>query len=83
MTVSWLNIREARAFGLSDDQERDESRAQRRLNAAIAEMRAAIEDVNSSSVLVEIEPSAFENFISDEFPGREHWDEKLNAARSP
>ena len=36
MTLSWPNIREARAFGLSDIQERDELRVQRRLTAAIA-----------------------------------------------
>jgi hypothetical protein len=81
MTLSWLNIREARAFGLSDDQEKDELRAQNRLAAAVAEMRAAIEDVNSSSVLVEIEPMSFENFVSDELPSAHYWRARLREAQ--
>jgi len=81
MTLSWLNIREARVFGLSDDQEKDELQAQKRLAAAVAEMRAAIDEVNSSSVLVEIEPSAFEHFVSDELPSERYWGEKLSEAR--
>jgi len=80
MTLSWPNIREARAFGLSDIQERDELRVQRRLTAAITESRAAIEDVNSSSILLEIEPSAFDNVVSDELSSDQYWAEELREA---
>jgi hypothetical protein len=76
MTVGWPN----RTFGTSDDQESDEN-ALRRLAAAIVEMRGAIEDVNKTSVLVEIEPSAFEDFVHDQCPTSPHWWEKIRAAR--
>jgi hypothetical protein len=51
-------------------------------SGALAEMRAAIEDVNAISVLVELEPSAFEDFLNDEFPNEGYWDEKLSLARA-
>jgi hypothetical protein len=82
MTLGWLNTTGARAFGMSDDQEDDEFRVHRRSAAAIAEMKAAIEDVNASSVLVEIEPSAFEAFLNDECPTESYWAEKLAIARA-
>ena len=82
MTLGWFEIRQARAYGISDDQEQEELRAQRKFFAAVAEMRAAIENVNASSSLVEIEPTAFEDFLNDECPNARDWDEKLTAARS-
>ena len=51
--------------------------AQRRFFSAVAERRAAIDDVNTSSVVVEIEPSAFEEFLNDECPSPEYWDERV------
>jgi hypothetical protein len=77
MTIGWLN----KPFGLSDDQEAEELRAQRRLLAAIAEMQSAIADVNATSVLVEIEPSAFDDFVRDQCPSDRYWAEKISEAR--
>jgi hypothetical protein len=81
MTIGLFAIRQARAYGISDDQELEELRLQQRFQAAVAEMRKTIEDVNSSSVLVEIEPSSFDDFLSDECPDARYWSEKLEAAR--
>ena len=74
------DFRRAHFAGLSDEQQRHEMAAQRRLAEAIAQMRAAIDELNSSSVLVEIEPSAFDDFVSDECPSPEYWAEKLSMA---
>lgn len=82
MTLGMFDFRNSRAVGMSDDQEREEVRTQRRLIAAIAEMRKAIEDVNDSSSVVEIEPSAFEDFLNDECPSAEYWAERLTQARN-
>jgi hypothetical protein len=81
MNIGLFDIRRSQAFGLSDDQEKAELRTQRRFEAAAAEMRKAIEDVNASSALVEIEPSAFEDFLNDECPSADYWAERVAAAR--
>ena len=81
MTLGMFSFNGARRIGISDDQERNELAAQRRFFAAEAEMRAAIDQVNASSVLVEIEPSAFTDFLNDECPTREYWNGKLADAR--
>jgi hypothetical protein len=82
MTLGWSEFREALRIGISDDQLARELTAERRLKAAIAEMRRAIEEVNKSSALVEIEPSAFEDFVHDECPSDDYWAEMLYAARA-
>jgi hypothetical protein len=79
MTLGLFDFRYSQLQGLSDQQQTDEVEAQRRLVLAIAEMRLAIEVVNNSSVLVEIEPSAFEDFVSDECPDPTYWAEKLQS----
>lgn len=82
MTLGMFDFRSSRAAGISDEQELEELRAQRRLFTAIAELRNAIEDVNASSAVVEIEPSAFEDFLNDECPSAEYWAERLSQARN-
>jgi hypothetical protein len=81
MTLSLQDFRNARSLGIGDQQRDGELRAQRRLAAAIAELRLAIEDVNAISVVVEIEPSALDDFVNDELPAPGYWDEKLALAR--
>jgi len=81
MTVGFQGFRSARSLGITDQQRDDEIRSQRRLETAIAELRHAIADVNASSVVVEIEPSALDDFVSDELPTPGYWDEKLALAR--
>ena len=78
MNAGLFNFRGARPLGISEQQQDDEIRAQRRLTAAVSELRRAIEDVNASSVVVEIEPSALEDFVTDELPAPIYWDEKLS-----
>jgi hypothetical protein len=80
MTLGQLDFTNGAITGISDDQFVQELRAERRLLAAIDEMRLAIADVNKSSALVEIEPSAFEDFVNDECPSATYWDEKLSMA---
>ena len=80
MTLGMFDFGRGRVVGIGDDQQREEHEAQKRLAAAVAEMRAAIEAVNHSSALVEIEPSAFDDFVSDELPSADYWGEKLAAA---
>lgn len=80
MTLGLINFRNSRAV-LSDDQEGEELRVQRRLTAALSELRSAISDLNHASALVEIEPSALEDFINDECPSAEYWAEKIERAR--
>jgi hypothetical protein len=82
MTLGHWNFAGSRAVvGISDDQLAQEQRVERRLQAAIAEMRRAIDDVNKTSAVVEIEPSALEDFVSDECPDHDYWAEKLTKAR--
>jgi hypothetical protein len=76
----WDFTNSSSAVSISDDQFVQELRTERRLLEAIDEMRRAIEDVNASSALVEIEPSAFDDFVNDECPSEEYWAEKLSAA---
>ena len=79
MTLEGMNF----TTGISDDQFVQELRAERRLEEAIDEMRRAIADVNKTSALVEIEPPAFDDFVSDECPDHNYWTEKLSIARQP
>ena len=79
MNLNHLNFRALTI--ISDDQFVQELRAERRLLEAIDEMRRAIADVNKTSTLVEIEPSAFEDFLNDECPSRDFWEETLSTAR--
>ena len=81
MTLEGMNFRTAAVSVISDDQFVQELRAERRLEEAINEMRRAIADVNKTSALVEIEPSAFEDFVSDECPDNDFWAERLSIAR--
>ncbi len=81
MTLGLFDFRNARPASMSDDQYERERKAQKRLRAAIAEMRAAVDYVNENSAVVEIEPSSFDNLVHDEFPSDEYWAEKLLAAR--
>jgi hypothetical protein len=67
MDLAWLQITHARAYGMSYDDELNEIQAEKCLMAAIAEMSLAIEEVNTNSVLVEIEPSAFGS-LPGEYP---------------
>ena len=67
--------------GISDDQFLQELRAEHRLKEAIDEMRRAIADVNKTSALVEVEPTAFDDFVSDECPDHNYRNEKLSMAR--
>lgn len=80
MTLGFHYYRNARAGGISDDQKDHEFRAQRRFFDAVTEMRAAIEELNASSVVVEVEQSAFEDFLNDECPSPEYWADKLRDA---
>jgi hypothetical protein len=77
MTLGMLDFRDASRIGMSDEQIDSELKAQKRLAAAVAEMLAAVDYVNENSVIVEIEPSAFENLVHDEFPEAQYWAEKL------
>ena len=81
MTPGLQDFINTRSLGIGDQQRDDEFRAQRRLATAIAELRLAMEDVNALSVVVEIEPSALDNFVNDELPTPRYWDEKLVLAR--
>jgi hypothetical protein len=81
MTLGNFDISGSRHVGVSDDQRDRETAAQKRLEAAIKEMHAAVEFVNRNSALVEIEPSSFENLVHDEFPSADYWAEKLMIAR--
>jgi ABC-type phosphate/phosphonate transport system ATPase subunit len=82
MTLGNFDFSKFHHVGISDEQYARELRAEKRLAAAIAEMKAAIGYVNQQSALVEIEPSSFENLIHDEFPSEEYWAEKLFMART-
>lgn len=67
--------------GMSDDQLDLEHRAQIALDEAIAAMSAAVAKVNWQSSVVKIDSVAWANFIHDELPTTEHWDEKIAEAR--
>jgi hypothetical protein len=81
VTLDWRHFKSAGNIGISDDQFFQELRVRRRFEQAIDAMRSAIKDVNETSTLVEIEPSAFEDFLNDECPSHEYWAEKLSRAR--
>lgn len=81
MTLEGMSFKNATVAGISDDQFVQELRAEQRLERAIDEMRRAIADVNKTSALVEIEPSAFDDFVNDELPDHDFWSERLSVAR--
>ena len=81
MTLGRMSFTKSATAGMSDDQLVQELRAEQRLKEAVDEMRRAIADVNKTSALVEIEPSAFDDFVSDEVPDHDYWSEKLSIAR--
>ena len=81
MTLARMSFSKVGTAGMSDDQLVQELRAEQRLKEAVEEMRRAIADVNKTSALVEIEPSAFDDFLSDEVPDHDYWAEKLSIAR--
>lgn len=74
--------RGARPRGMSDGQRDEEFAAQKRLYAAVDELRRAITDVNDGSVIAHVSMAAFEAFIHDEIPDEKTWDERISEARA-
>jgi hypothetical protein len=81
MTLGRMSFKKGTVTDISDEQFVQELRAEHRLREAAEELRRAIADVNMTSALVEIKPSAFVEFLNDECPGADFWAEKLLRAR--
>lgn len=69
------------AQGLSDSQRDLEWAVQKRLYAAIREMEAAMDQVNLNSTLYAINTTAWDEFVHDEIPDSDGWNEKISVAR--
>lgn len=80
MTIH-LTERHAEAMGLmSDWQRRTEEKTLARYRAALAELRAALQDVDAGSMLVRVDLEVFENFVHDELPKHDLWNTAIDEA---
>lgn len=68
---------------MSDDQVANERDAQWHLERLLQEVRYRIRSINSYSSVVQIDLTAWDNFVHDELPTKANWDEKISQARRP
>ena len=68
--------------GLSDDDLAAEYTAQKLAKKAVEDFKAAIEAINDLSSVIQISGAAFDDFLHDQWPCDESWDEMIAKARS-
>ena len=68
--------------GMSDDQLANERDAQWHLKQMLEEVRKRIRTINAYSSVVQIDMTAWENFVHDDLPAIKDWDEKIHEARN-
>jgi hypothetical protein len=66
---------------MSDDQLAREVRLQKQWFGALAILRSAAAEINAGSCCVEVDAESLENFIHDEFPDQNLWDERIQENR--
>lgn len=67
--------------GMSDDQLANERDAQWHYKDMLDTVRKRIRTINAYSSVVQINMTAWENFVHDDLPAIKDWDEKITEAR--